>query len=370
MTNKKIKLLIIGTTFSINGGVQNYLYNLIKQIDKKQFEVTYGAIHSENVELSYINEYKKIGVHCLIFPMNKRKKITIYYKFLKNNYFDIIHVNLTSGSFVVFGIIARLISKAKVIFHSHTYIPFKKLNFREKAIQKLYKFFGDYFLSCSKAAGEYMFGSNIVESNLFYIAKNSISRDRFSFSLSSRSKIRHEYNIDNIVLYGYVGRVSKEKNIPFIVRVFNEIQKIQENAILMIVGGGPLLDDMKEYVITLGLSNKVIFTGPQVNIHEYMCAFDLLLLASLYESLGIVLVEAQACGLNCIVSDGVLEDSNLTPLWHQMNSTSNEYQWALSAINYANHDHSDYWYLLEQEGYSVEESVKLLQNIYLKILNL
>lgn len=370
MSLNKLNILIIGSTFSIKGGVQNYIFNLISNFDLQSFNITYVASMKNPNEETYLNQYTNLGVECITLDGSSFQRWKNYGRFLKKNKkYHIAHIHLTSGAYVIYGILTKLITNTKVVFHSHTYKPVLKISIRQKIVQTLYNFFGDFFLACSRPAGEYMFGKKIISSSKYFTAKNGINKNIFHFNERARIKLRSDLNIDNNVVYGYVGRIDKEKNLYLLIEVFKKIYQKQLNSSLVIVGDGPLLSEIKNLVNQLNLSKQVIFVGSKKNINEYMSAFDLLLLTSHFESLGIVLIEAQACGLNCLVSSNVLDDSKLTPIWHQMSKDSNADEWALEAMRFANNNHSDYWPYLNKAGYSVESSKSRIQDLYLHLMN-
>lgn len=371
LCSKKVyNVLIVGTTFSINGGVQNYIFNLVANLNLNGFKITYFAEDVDSNEQSFKDDLIALGIDCIGLPHNKPGSLRLFSDYLKHNKnkFSIIHINLTSGRFLAFGMLSKLITKAKVIFHSHTFIPKNKLNIREKAIQVLYSNVGDAFLACSVPAGEYMFGKKTVQSKRFMVAKNCISKDRFYTNSDARRQLRLQYELGDNMVFGYVGRFNQEKNVKLVIHIFRHILSQRPDAFLVLVGGGSEIDNIKGLVESQKISKQVIFAGIKENIQDFMNTFDLLILPSKFESLGIVLIEAQACGLNCLVSSGVLPDSNITPLWHQMRAGSTISEWAKNAMRYASSEHLDYWSEIEKAGYSIKSAVKAVQVFYIQTI--
>ena len=99
--------------------------------------------------------------------------------------------------------------------------------------------------------------------------------------------------------------MSKNKNHDFLIDVFYDLYKFNSNYKLIIVGDGVERETLKKKVNDLKLFNAVYFTGVRKDIPEFMNVFDVFALPSLSEGLGIVAIEAQTCGLPCVLSECV-----------------------------------------------------------------
>jgi glycosyltransferase involved in cell wall biosynthesis len=108
---------------------------------------------------------------------------------------------------------------------------------------------------------------------------------------------------DKILLY--LGRLSPEKNLPFLLEAFSQIKRKEKNTILVIVGAGPASENLIGRSTNLGIKDAVIFTGPvpYEQVPAYMAAADLFLFPSTTETQGLVLVEAMAAGTPVIALD-------------------------------------------------------------------
>ena len=129
-----------------------------------------------------------------------------------------------------------------------------------------------------------------------------IDINRFRIDLDgSEIRKRHGFTDERIVIH--VGRVSHEKNIPVAIR---SMKHLPDDVRLMVVGKGPALQDMKDLVKNEGLGNKVIFTGfvPDEELALYYSASDVVVSASRFETQGLTITEAMACGLPAACSDG------------------------------------------------------------------
>ncbi|KJR98506.1 MAG: glycosyl transferase family 1 [Peptococcaceae bacterium BRH_c4a] len=96
-----------------------------------------------------------------------------------------------------------------------------------------------------------------------------------------------------------VGRLGKEKNLGFIIEMYNWISQKYPDTVLVIVGGGPEEQSLKNRVQELGLQERVIFPGmvDSQEVFKYYCSAYLFVFSSVTETQGLVLGEAKAAGV-------------------------------------------------------------------------
>src|SRR5699024_2214982 len=124
------------------------------------------------------------------------------------------------------------------------------------------------------------------------------------------------------LVIGHVGRFNFSKNHDFLIDIFYEIQRINENSVLLLVGVGDLEQSIKEKVDKEGLSQKVMFLGKRSDVNDLMQAMDIFIFPSNYEGLPVTLVEAQAAGLPIIKSDHVSNQCKITPYIYTLSLNS------------------------------------------------
>lgn len=196
-----------------------------------------------------------------------------------------------------------------VIVHSHSIgsdgtAKWLKNTLHRLFINKLDKV-TDYRLACSEEAAKWMFPANKINStNILF---NGIEIENFKYNKIERKKIRHKLGIDDKFVLGQVGLVSSTKNQLFSISVLSEYLKKNNNAVLLIVGE---CDDIwKSKLISkakrLGVKDNVIIYGSSTEIANMLSAMDVFLFPSIFEGAGIALVEAQANGLPCLISNSV-----------------------------------------------------------------
>lgn len=160
--------------------------------------------------------------------------------------------------------------------------------------------------ACSNMAAEWLFGVKPVLNDKVKIINNAINAESFTFNKSIRNDIRKNMGLENKFVVGNIGRLSLQKNPLFLLEIFNQIYKRNKDAVLFMVGDGEMRAEIEKEILKLELKDNVILTGNRSDIQDLLQAMDVFLFPSNYEGLGIVIIEAQAAGLKCIVSADVI----------------------------------------------------------------
>lgn len=204
----------------------------------------------------------------------------------------------------------------------------------------------DFYLACSEAAGRHVYGNLLVDSGKVRVIPNAINVSKFQFDAQARQRIRQELSIENAVVIGHVGRFHEAKNHEFLIRVFAEvihkIQKDEENRYLllhglpirlMLLGEGPLQENARKLVHELEMDTRVLFMNNRSNVNEYYQAMDYFCFPSLYEGLPGTVVEAQAAGLQCLISDTITPEVDQTALVSRMSIEAAPEEWAKKILD-------------------------------------
>lgn len=147
--------------------------------------------------------------------------------------------------------------------------------------------------------------------------------------MNKRKEIRKKLNLaENDIVVGHVGRFVLQKNHIFLVNIFKEFLKMVPNSKLVLIGNGETKDDIMKKIDELKIKKNTILLENIKNVNEYMQAFDLFLFPSLYEGLGIVLIEAQASGLKCFASDTIPKNVKISDNLIFVSLSSPSKQWA------------------------------------------
>lgn len=328
---KKIKILYVGLSDNM-GGIETYIYNLYKNIDKNKFEASFMTF--KGMPIYFADELKKDGIKFYEVE-DRRKSYTRYIKDLKevykNNEFDYIHINMMSYTLFERIILACKYSKAKVILHSHNAgYPNEKKYLKSKIMDKIGRMCTSKYIneilkvSCGEKAGYFGF-----KGDKFTIFNNGVNIDKFSFNSDYRKRLRKILKIkDKETVIGLVAMFNDQKNHSYLIDIFYEYLKLNKKTKLVLVGEGTLQDSIINKVKELNIKEKVIFLGKRTDVNELLSSFDLYLMPSKYEGLSIALVEAQVNGLKCYTSTGVDKTSNITGNVEFISLEENPKKWA------------------------------------------
>ncbi len=165
-------------------------------------------------------------------------------------------------------------------------------------------------LACSEAAGRFLYGDALFKAGRVRVIKNAIDARRFRFDPQERRRIRAALGLDGRFVVGHIGRFDlMQKNQLFLLDAFNSAKAARPELALVLVGDGPDRGRIENAVRALGLERDVVLTGFREDVPALLSGFDLFVLPSRFEGLGIVLVEAQASGLACAASSAVPRDT-------------------------------------------------------------
>lgn len=251
-----------------------------------------------------------------------------------------VYVHLFSLVHILPVIVARMMGM-KVIVHAHN----NDIQHRS-AVYRLLNAAGKLLLShcrClrlsnSDASTRFMLGSHHLDDT--HIIYNAIEVERFAFDPAARRQLRRDWQAEGQTVVGYVGRLALQKNPLFALDVFSAFHARQPQSLLVMVGEGPLEPDVRRRITSLGLTDAVRLMGARNDVARLYQAMDVLLTPSLFEGLGIVLVEAQAAGLPCLTTaETVPTLVDLTPLIARTSLHADAATWADHLTDLAATDH-------------------------------
>ena len=306
MKNEPIRVAhVIGKW--VGGGVEAVVMNYYRHIDHNKIQFDF-ICDDDSTNIPY-DQIEKLGGKVILVPPYQKaiKYHKTLKKVLKNGNYKIVHSHINVLS--VFSLFAAKCAKVPVrIAHSHSTTNKKewKKNLLKQTLRPFSKLFATDYFCCSELAGRWLFGNKTYNKGKVYLLNNAIDLDKFKYDEKIRIQKRKELNIKNDTLViGHIGRFVAQKNHTFLIDIFNEVHKQNSNSILLLAGQGPLMNEMKDKVNNLGLSESVKFLGQRNDVNELYQAFDVFLLPSLYEGLGMVLIEAQCASLPCVASTEV-----------------------------------------------------------------
>lgn len=298
------------------GGIETFLMNIYRNVDRG--EVQFDFLLHVDEECAYDDEIIAMGGKIFRIPgrrqgiQKNRRALDSF--FSEHTEYKIVHQHVSSLSYIEpLRIAARKNIPVRII-HSHNTMEGggKFHKYLHLWNQRDLEQYATDFLACSEPAALWICGQKRFKMKKYMIIKNGINTKDFSYSRQNREKIRDELGIKGEKVIGHIGRFSPQKNHTFLIDIFNYINKKDPDIILLLVGDGNLRQQIQNKVNRLGLQDRVIFTGIRADVPDLYCAMDVFLFPSLYEGLGMVLVEAQAAGLPCVVSEkGIPEEVKL-----------------------------------------------------------
>lgn len=317
------------------GGVEAFVMNYYRKLSDNGVQFDFVCMYET---LAYEEEIRMLGGNVFFIPNIKRDYfgyVRGFHKLLEEQQYDVVHVNMLSAANVVPLRLSRQAGVKKVVAHSHNASTpgiIRKImhGMNRNKIGK----YANVKLACGEKAAVFMFGEEGKQREKVSILQNAIDVEKYLFSEKNRTKLRGELGWDRQFVIGHVGRFDIQKNHAAILEIFREVKKMDDTAVLCLIGDGELRPDIEEKIQKYKMTDAVYFAGVRDDVEKYLSAMDVFLLPSLFEGLPFVLVEAQANGLPCVVADTVSSEAFLTedivslPLEEQYSS------WAKKILQY------------------------------------
>lgn len=361
----KVRVLHIHASLR-SGGVAILLQNYYQEMEHDRIAFDH-IIHVPDVGMAGI-AFQEWGSRIYHLPRFNQLWHTFWQtrRIIKKEKYQIVHVHHTQKSFVQ--LFAAWTCGVPVrIAHSHNYYTGERgLKY---IVNRLYSlltrvFATDYF-ACSEPAGKYVYGSK-VSSPKYKKITNAIDVDKYILDSNVRENIRTKWGMTDGFVICHIGRITHQKNPYRLLQIFGEVLKQKKNALLLWVGTGEMEQDVKKYAEELGVSESVRFIGESKKVNELLMGADCFLLPSLYEGLGIVLVEAQVSGLPCTASDVIPSEVKLTEGVEFIPLSAPDSVWAERIIEKANKNREDQSQQIKNAGYDIKQNALALQQWYLK----
>lgn len=302
MQLQPIRVLHIVTQMN-RGGLESMLMNYYRHIDRSQVQFDF-MVHREE-RGAYDDEIEALGGRIFrvpkLIPWSRTYLNALDNFFKTHRDYEIVHVHQDCLSSVALKV-AKEHSIPVRIAHSHNSSQDKNLKYPIKLwYKKSITKYATTLFACGRSAGQWMFNGAS-----YAVINNAIDTAEYAYDPHKRNTVRDMLGIreDEFVI-GHVGRFSKQKNHPFLIKAFAELLKQEPNSVLLLAGGGDGMARAQKQANKLKIANKVRFLGVRSDIPELMQAMDVFAFPSLYEGLPLTLIEAQAAGLPCVISDRI-----------------------------------------------------------------
>lgn len=359
MLEEPLRVLQIITSLD-RGGIETMLMNHYRAIDRNKIQFDF-LVHTDS-NGKYGQEVLELGGHIYhiqrLNPLSLKYKQSLKHFFLSHDY-QIIHVHQDCLSAVIIKI-AKECGIPVRIAHSHTANQEKNLKYILKLFyKKRIKKYATDLLACSKKAGKWMF-----ETDNFQIFNNAINTNDFVFNSEIKRQIKKEFALNDEFIIGHVGNFSDTKNHLYMLDVFAEYLKICDNAKLIFVGDGGLRPAIEGKIAELHLEDKVILTGGRGDVNRIMQCFDVFIMPSKFEGLPVVLIEAQAAGLPCLISDRISSECKITDQVYMLSIDEPAKKWAKKLNELSRIKRVNNYEKIRAAGYDVQDNAIRLQKYY------
>lgn len=328
-------LCIVGSMGS--GGAETFLMKIYRRLDKNQYQMDFAV--ASNEKAFYDDEIESYGgfiyhitpkTTSLIRNFNDIKKIVN-----ENEYKYVLRVSQHSLSAVE--LLAAKLGGAKVCAYRSSNTETGG-GVKNRLLHKIFKFLpimlANVKIAPSSDSGEFMFGKTCMKRKQVLILHNAIDLNYYRYNSLERKKTREELNIsEETFVIGHIGRFNYQKNHLFLLEIVKNIIKHHKNTKLILIGDGELSENIHQYTKKFKLDDNVIFAGIKKNIPAYLSSFDLVVFPSLFEGMPNTIIESQANGLHCIISDKITKEADITGSIEYISLDTKDI-WEKKIINY------------------------------------
>ena len=307
---KKIKVLQIAGRMDV-GGIENQLMHLLRNADRNKFQIDYTTTDEHPF---YEDEMVSLGSRCIHIPSTGGRHFLRYcraiYRVMKEGRYDVVHSHELFHSGMVL-LTARLAGVKHRFVHAHNWCDGKNLGektpFKRRLYNRVMRFLIRHnatdFVACSSLAGEFLYGKKITGGDSYHLVYNSVDTSKF-LDRYGRTETG-EFVGDGWVNLIQVGRFTVVKNQLFTAQIAAELKRRGRQIRVLCAGneGNDYERKVRSAIEENGLESHMLLIGVRKDIDALMRKSSAFLLPSKYEGMPLVLIEAQAAGLPCVVSD-------------------------------------------------------------------
>ena len=303
-----------------SGGIEAVVMNYYRHIDRSK--VQFDFYFAEDSSFPQREELKRLGAGIYYVPAYSRP--FAYHKALhtafKTRGYRVVHAHLSTMS--VFALLAAWRAGVPIrICHNHSTADWGegKKTLLKYLLRPFNKLFATDWFACGETAGRWMYGNRAFKKGKVHVMPNAIDTEKFSYDAEARCRLRVELGIpQDAFVIGHVGRFTYAKNHIFLLNLLKELQPNRQDICMLFVGEGELRQQIAQQAESMGLLDKIVFSGLRNDVHKIYSVMDVFCLPSFYEGMPVVALEAQANGLPCLFSNRMTKEVILTHLAQQL----------------------------------------------------
>jgi len=360
----KIKVLIVmgGSAMGV-GGIESMVINYYRRLNKDAFQIDF-CFFGEGIGL-YDDEIRSHGGRIFHLPIKGKhplKSKRAMKRLLLREKYDVLHANLNAAGICSAVKIAKQCGVKVRISHAHSTGHGTQSRIRlmiNEYGRKCIPAYATDFFACSDLAGKWYYGERP-----FTIVPNAVDTQRFVFDAQVRCEVREMLGVQDQLVLGHVGNLGYPKNQSYSLDVLASLKRKRANAQLWLIGEGEDLSLLQQKAEALGIADSVRFFGKRDDVPRLLQAMDVFLLPSFFEGFPVVIAEAVACDLPCIVSDTVTSMICISDKVEQLSITADPTLWSDAVLKYCDLPRKDHRDLMIRSGFDIDTEAKKLENFY------
>lgn len=362
----------------VNAGVETWLMNVLRRIDAQRVSMDF-LVHTDQ-RCAYDAEIEERGcriLRCCVPSGSPAYALRIHELITANGPYDAVHSHVHTFSGYLLRL-ARLAGVPARIAHSHT--DTSRIDERSGWIRRGYlrlmkswiRADATAMVAASTPAGECLFGRDWMQDARSRILHCGIDLKAFPLGGArdaARARARAAWKVSpGAFVIGHVGRFDPPKNHDFLMTLAAEAMRRDPAAILVLVGDGRLQNTIRERATRAAIDSRVVFAGVHGDVPQALAGMDAFVFPSRYEGLGLALVEAQAAGLPCVVSDVIPSEADVVPeLVQRVSLRESAAVWAgavARARTWKMPEPGESLRLVQESSLNIERSVEQLYVLY------
>lgn len=354
-----------------SGGIDNYILHFLEGIWEEGMQIDFLTNHAEQELKERLRSY-----HSRLFEIANLKHPAKQFRqvryLIRREGYEMVYLNISTSMDCIAAFAAKSAHVPRRILHSHSggndcesVSKRTVFNILQRICRTFFYLAGTEFYGCSYKAGYWMYPKKIVDSDKFHVIYNAVDKEKFTWRPEVRKEMREALEIEDKFVVGHAGNFCYQKNHEYLIRIFKEIHKKEPDSVLLLVGQGVRMEQIRAQVKNEGLEECVRFLGWRSDVDRLFQAMDVFLLPSNFEGLPTVGIEAQCTNLPCVISTSVTDETQITDKVTFVSLKEAPEVWADAVLKYQGNHRDQIEFFEEANRYSLEDQkLRLKQLVY------